>query len=474
MTDRLLELSRQNWFRQTIKQLGLPIPTPETLQRQDGPPATRPFEKLKITLRPSGSKLDSIIAPALANGGASVTFQENQIVPKAWLDAAEAYARPISRETGDRQSEDADVLLFDASDLKAPRQLEHLYTFFNPRIRALRTSGRIIVLGRTPETLKSPVAAATQAALEGFVRSVAKEVGRKGSTAHVVYCHGRSETQLPALIQFLISRASAFITGQPWYLKSTNQPASHGTLRPIEGRIALVTGAARGIGAATAMELSHQGARVICLDRPEDEAKAEAVAESIGGSVFLADITHERTPQRLREYVMDKYQGIDIVVHNAGVTRDKTLARMTEEQWSTAVDVNLDAVLRIDGELMNGPIRSGGRAIYLSSVAGLAGNIGQTNYAASKAGIAGYVRALAPKMAKMGVTANGIAPGFIETRLTQAIPTMTREVGRRLSALGQGGEPKDVAACIAFLASPGAAGLNGSIIRVCGGMFIGA
>ena len=167
--------------------------------------------------------------------------------------------------------------------------------------------------------------------------------------------------------------------------------------------------------------------------------------------------------------------GVDVVVHNAGVTRDKTLAKMSESQWDLAVDVNLGAVARITEALVQRKVlREGGRIVCLSSVAGIAGNVGQTNYAASKAGVVGFVRRLAPELADRGVTVNAIAPGFIETRLTDAMPTMIREVARRLSALGQGGRPEDVGQAIAFLSTPGAVGVTGHLLRVCGGALVGA
>jgi len=144
---------------------------------------------------------------------------------------------------------------------------------------------------------------------------------------------------------------------------------------------------------------------------------------------------------------------------------------MTADEWSSVVAINLDAVTRITAAL---PLRDHGRVICLSSVAGIAGNLGQTNYAASKAGLVGYVRALAHELAPRGITVNAVAPGFIETRMTAAIPLAIREAGRRLSALGQGGLPLDVAETITFLAQPAAAGLTGAVARVCGGALIGA
>ncbi|HTL35135.1 MAG TPA: SDR family oxidoreductase, partial [Kofleriaceae bacterium] len=156
-------------------------------------------------------------------------------------------------------------------------------------------------------------------------------------------------------------------------------------------------------------------------------------------------------------------------------TRDKTLANMKPELWDQAIGVNLASVVKITDELLKqNRLRDGGRIICLSSVAGIAGNVGQTNYAASKAGLIGYVRALAAEVAPRGITVNAIAPGFIETRMTAAIPFTIREAGRRLSALGQGGLPADVAEAVVFLAQPDAVGVTGAVLRVCGGALIGA
>jgi 3-oxoacyl-[acyl-carrier protein] reductase len=276
------------------------------------------------------------------------------------------------------------------------------------------------------------------------------------------------------VLRFLLSPRSAFVTGQPITVTSAAKSKQLGYVRSLEGKVALVTGAARGIGEATARLLAGEGAHVVCLDRPDDDALVSKVAREINGSVLLVDITDATAPKTIADTLKAKHGGVDIVVHNAGVTRDKTIGNMKAEQWEQAVEINLGAVTRITAALTQGVLRDQGRIICLSSVAGLAGNVGQTNYAASKAGIAGYVRALAPTLAARGITVNAIAPGFIETRLTAAIPVMIREAGRRLSALGQGGEPRDVAEAITFLAQPASAGITGGVLRVCGGALIGA
>jgi 3-oxoacyl-[acyl-carrier protein] reductase len=213
---------------------------------------------------------------------------------------------------------------------------------------------------------------------------------------------------------------------------------------------------------------------VVCLDRPDDDALVAKVARDLGGSVLLADITDAGAPKQIASHLRSRHGGVDIVVHNAGVTRDKTIGNMSAEQWEQAVEINLGAVLRINRALLPGVLRDGGRILCLSSVAGIAGNVGQTNYAASKSGLIGYVRALAPELAKRGITVNAVAPGFIETRLTAAIPMMIREAGRRLSALGQGGLPQDVGETLVFLSQPASVGITGQTLRVCGGALIGA
>jgi 3-oxoacyl-[acyl-carrier protein] reductase len=207
---------------------------------------------------------------------------------------------------------------------------------------------------------------------------------------------------------------------------------------------------------------------------PRDQVAPAAVATSIRGSLLAADVGDRDAAAHIAEHVRAHHGGVDIVVHNAGITRDRTLANMTAAEWTEVIEVNLGAVLRITSALVPELLRDGGRVICLSSVAGIAGNVGQANYAASKAGLVGYIRALATQLAPRGIAVNAVAPGFIETRMTAAIPFAIREAGRRLSALGQGGQPQDVAEMIAFLAQPASAGITGSVLRVCGGALIGA
>jgi 3-oxoacyl-[acyl-carrier protein] reductase len=166
---------------------------------------------------------------------------------------------------------------------------------------------------------------------------------------------------------------------------------------------------------------------------------------------------------------------VDVVVHNAGVTRDKTLGRMDEERWDLVLDVNLSSEERInDALLAAGILRAPGRIVCVSSISGIAGNAGQTNYATSKAGVAGMVAAMAPVVARQGATINAVAPGFIETQMTAKVPLALREAGRRMNSMSQGGLPVDVAEAIAWFADPASTGLNGNVVRVCGQSLVGA
>jgi 3-oxoacyl-[acyl-carrier protein] reductase len=186
------------------------------------------------------------------------------------------------------------------------------------------------------------------------------------------------------------------------------------------------------------------------------------------------DITAVDAPQRIARHLSDKHGGVDVVVHNAGITRDKKLRNMKEDGWRSTIAVNITAPERITAELLDQKlVRPNGRVVGIASIAGIAGNVGQTNYGASKAGVIGFVESLAPKLSD-GITVNAVAPGFIETQLTAKIPLMTREAGRRMNSLAQGGQPVDVAETIAWFASPGSTAVNGNVVRVCGQSLLGA
>jgi len=476
MSDFLLDLSRNPTAKRLIKAAGLPIPLPTPLDRPRGA-TTEAILENKIVVVGGEGDLSDLLARIVVTSGAQPYVIGGRL-GSAFAGPSEAAGRR-ARQLNPNESPEGEkvhALLFDATALKTTFDLKQIYDFFHPRVRGLGRSGRVLIVARPPEAAASTEESAVRQALEGFVRSVAKEVGKLGATANLLYLADGAEERLTHVARFMLSSASAFVTGQPLRVtKDAKGELPSGYTSPLKGKVVLVTGSARGIGAATAEILAGEGAQVVVLDRPADEGPATEVAQKIGGTVLLADISDREAPKLISGFLKERFGGVDVVVHNAGITRDKTLANMKPEVWDQTIDINLGAVARITEELLeSGVLRDGGRVICLSSIAGLAGNNGQTNYAASKGGIVGLVRGFAPKLAKRGITVNAIAPGFIETRMTAAIPVAIREVARRLSALGQGGQPSDVGQAITFLATPGSQGLTGQVLRVCGGAFIGA
>jgi 3-oxoacyl-[acyl-carrier protein] reductase len=345
----------------------------------------------------------------------------------------------------------------------------------SPALKKLAPSGRVLLLGRHPSTVDGPAAAATQRALEGISRSIGKE-SRAGATANLVYVDAGAETALESTLRFFLSGRSAYVSGQVVRVSAADASAPADWTRPLAGRTAVVTGAARGIGASIAGTLARDGATVVCVDIPAAGEALAAVANRIGGTALQLDITAEDAPERLVGHILTRHGGADIVVHNAGITRDKLLANMDEGRWASVMAVNLTSQLRIDEALLSteGALGPDARIVCVSSMSGIAGNRGQTNYAASKAGVIGMVEAVAPALAGRRATINAVAPGFIETEMTGAMPFGTREVGRRINSLSQGGLPVDVAETIAWLSQAASAGVNGQTVRVCGQSLLGA
>ena len=364
-----------------------------------------------------------------------------------------------------------DALVFDASGISDSTELVELQRFFHPSVKRVARSGRVVVLGAPPTGLP-PRAATAQRALEGFTRSLGKEIGR-GIAVQLVYVAGGAEDQIDSTLRFLLSPRSAYVSGQTIRVGAGVAEAPKLEWRqPLDGMRALVTGASRGIGEAIATVLHRDGAELVLLDVPALSADLQAVANRLEAETIELDITGEDAPATIAERLSD---GVDVVVHNAGVTRDRTIAKMPEDRWASLMEINLSSEERIDDELLHrNLLRPNGRIVCVSSMSGIAGNSGQTNYATSKAGVIGMVEALAPELAKRGATINAVAPGFIETQMTDAMPIPIREAGRRMNSMSQGGLPVDVAETIAWFASPASTGVNGNVVRVCGQSLLGA
>jgi 3-oxoacyl-[acyl-carrier protein] reductase len=364
------------------------------------------------------------------------------------------------------------ALIFDARGVATPADLAGFQAFFAGTLRQLRPCGRVLVLGRAADGADVTVDASRQA-LDGIVRSLAKEL-KAGSTANLLLVE--DEASLPSALRFFLSGKSAYVDGQPIRLEAGTAPAPKDWDKPLEGKTALVTGAARGIGAAIAGVLARDGAHVIAADLAAAGDALAKVANRIGGTTLHLDVAAPDAPEKLLAHLSAHTDGLDILIHNAGITRAKLLANMKPEQWSSVVAVNLESQLRINTALLDSDqLREQSRVVCLSSTTGFSGNRGQTNYGATKAGVIGLVRASAPTFAAHGAsTINAIAPGFIDTEMTAKMPLATREVARRLSSLQQAGLPIDVAEAAAWLSSPGAGGVNGQVLRVCGQNLVGA
>ena len=432
--DYLVRWCKKPWFRSLAKNLG--IPTPLELRRAPTAFSGADFAGKRVEV--TGGRFASGVEAWLTSQGAQVCAEGK-----------------------------LDLVVLDATGLDSADALQLCHRYLSPRMRRLSSHGRVIVLGLRSDACATSGQAAAQAGLTGFVRTMAKELGRKASYAHLLQLPAEGTAGLEAVLHFFASDHSAFVTGR--VVELVDAPASS-MAGSLEGQRVLVTGAGRGIGTATAERLVREGASVILLDRPEDEALVQETAKALGGEAFGLDIAAEDAPAKLVAELAAR-GGIDTVVHNAGITRDKTLGRMKDEQWDLCLNVNLAAVMRLNEALIEGPFAGGGNLIFLSSISGLSGNVGQANYSAAKAGLAG----LAADLGGRGVVrCNAVAPGFIETRMTAAVPFMIREGARRMAALKQGGLPDDVGALVTFLASPASAAVNGQTIRVCGGNMIGA
>lgn len=463
MTDQYQAFTQSPIGKFVVKNLGLPSPV--VLERFE---SAQPVVKGAVLIGAAPSSvLSGAIAQVLSNIHAD-SYVGNNVALQQEAAKVGLNLRPFN--AGDKESK-FKAVVFDASGIQNSEQLNELYKFFNLIARQVATSGRVIVIGTTPETAKTVKQAIAQRALEGFIKSVGKEF-KKGITAQVVYVDEGAAANLESTLRFLLSPRSAYVSGQVIRVSKADV-VDVDWAKPLSGKTALVTGASRGIGEAIAHVLARDGAHVICLDVPQQQADLDRVAADIGGSTLAIDITAADAGEKIKAAAA-KQGGLDIIVHNAGITRDKTLANMKPELWDLVININLSAAERVNDYLLeNDGLNANGRIVCVSSISGIAGNLGQTNYAASKAGVIGLVKFTAPIL-KNGITINAVAPGFIETQMTAAIPFAIREAGRRMNSMQQGGLPVDVAETIAWFASTASTGVNGNVVRVCGQSLLGA
>ncbi|MGJ9412490.1 3-oxoacyl-ACP reductase [Aeromicrobium sp. CF4.19] len=447
MSDRYQDLAHNPIGKFVVKNLGLP--DPPYLERYSGGP---------------------LVAGTVLTGSASPG-------PVAKAVTASLKAAGIESTGVRAEGKKYKGLVFDATGISGAAGLVALQEFFTPVLRQLQSCGRVVVVGTAPETLSAEDDVIAQRALEGFTRSLAKEVGN-GSSVNLLYIVEGAEKAVGSTLGFLLSPKSAYVSGQVVRVGTTGitkAPPAAELLKPLAGKVALVTGASRGLGEADMRTLARDGATVIGLDVPPLEADLKALAEELGGDYIVGDITADDAPAMIADHVKQHHGGVDVVVHNAGITRDKRLRNMKPENWQLVVDISVGAPQRITDELLSrGLINTGGTVIGIASIAGIAGNNGQTNYASAKAGVIGWIQSLAVRVAGDGITANVVAPGFMETEMVKTIPLGIREAGRRMNSMSQGGHPVDVAEAIAWFANPGSGAVSGNVLGVNGQMLLGA
>ena len=431
------------------KQAGLPVPP--TLRRY----------------KPSEPALPG---PVLLGGSGRVIEPLREILTTPDYDV-------IQNATSGRSADKYGAVVFDATGLTSPAETSAIFEFFQPAMRSVAPCARFVVIGTTPELVTDPSERITQRSLEGFTRSLGKEL-LKGATAQLVYVSPDAKTGLTGLestMRFVLSAKSAFVDAQVIRVGADDATAPASWDKPLDGKVAVVTGAARGIGATIAEVLARDGAHVICADVPQAGEALSETANRVKGTAFPMDVTAADAGEKLAALVLERHGGLDIIVNNAGITRDKLLANMDDARWNSVIAVNLIAPQAlVDALVAKDALRPGGAVIDVSSIAGIAGNRGQTNYGTSKAGVIGLVDAYKDILGEKGITINAVAPGFIETKMTAAIPLATREAGRLMSSLQQGGQTVDVAETVAYFANPASSSVSGNVVRVCGQGFLGA
>jgi len=239
--------------------------------------------------------------------------------------------------------------------------------------------------------------------------------------------------------------------------------------RLLENKVAVVTGAGRGIGKAVAARLAAEGAKVACCGRTL--VNVEATASETAGKAYAVDVADSKQVSETCEKILKDFGRVDVLVNNAGVTRDQLLMRMSDEDWDTVLDTNLKGAFNFTKALTRSFLKQrGGRIVNISSIIGLTGNAGQTNYAASKAGLIGFTKSVARELASRGITANAVAPGFVVTDMTQSLGAEAQEALKGRIALGRLGTADDVANVVLFLASDLASYVTGQVITVDGGL----
>ena len=238
----------------------------------------------------------------------------------------------------------------------------------------------------------------------------------------------------------------------------------------FKDKVVLITGASGGMGWAIAKKFAEAGAKVALNDIAPAEEALKSFSQEIGGRYFLADVSKFEEVEKMVQDIQKEFGRLDILVNNAGITQDRTLAKMTKEEWQRVIDIDLTGVFNCSKAALPLIIANQGKIVNISSLVGQRGNFGQVNYAAAKAGIIGFTKALTKEVGRFGVTVNAVAPGFIETRLTENLPPELKETIKKFTPLGRFGKPEEVASLVVFLASEEADFITGAVINIDGGL----
>lgn len=384
-------------------------------------------------------------------------------------------------ESSTMQNQGAPVLVYDASHLNSSRELDDLYSFFHRHMKQLKAHTRAVVIAQDASCAETAEKKAALWAVSGFVKSLSKEIASKCATINLItYNHEsasfeRIEQALAACSEYFLSDHSSFITGQ---IIAMDDPGAIDMNIPfagsLAGKLVLVTGAAGGIGRAIAQSFASEGSHVIAIDQVSKAAELKRLCREIDGHSLAIGLGDHENHKEIVDYISKEHGSIDVLIHNAGITRDRSLKKMSKNEWRACLDVNLRAVEDLTALMLEADvIAEGGSIIMMSSISGVGGNIGQCNYSAAKAGLIGYAEGLSEQLRPKRIGVNAIAPGFIQTEMTAHLPLITRQIAIRMASLGQAGLPQDIADAACFLASPFAAGIRGSVLRVCGGHTLG-
>lgn len=398
------------------------------------------------------------------------------------LQTLPAHLPPSSRGT-------FSALVLNTQHYRSPEALEALFNDCQALLPLLGKRAHILLLSPEKTLIHTTHQQRYLQAFTALTKSLAKEIAPEATTINHLRLYDNRHQSLPALLRYFLSNRSSYVTGQcvsagqipaasRWAKKTaTNSaaplaasnpephPASNNAKKPL----VLLTGAAGGIGQAIAHRLAADNFRTILVDQPREKFALRYLAEKTGGIPLSLDLTRPNSAGTLAECIDEQGGQLQSLIHNAGIIRDRLFKKMDPQDWESVLDTNLWAPINITEALLKEKkLADQARIVLMSSVMALSGNRGQTQYCLAKAGLIGFMQDIAPQIAKSGMTINTVAPGFIDTPMTQKLPKRIREIAKRCNAFAQAGRPEDVAEAVALCCQPTADYFSGNILRVCG------